>query len=224
MPPSTTATTTSFDPAVTSPRPKQIDVGSGDGIGHRSVVGIVPLLRKPRIVERQRGGSRRGRQRSRDGPLGPDTPDRIDRLDALDPFEPRQIERRPRHGTQRIEPDVVPAIQSGTARARLEAARRREDALHPRDAERRDGAVQRLGTRLQPAAGLDDPLRNLSLFELDAKAPPSPQFPATVPPTGCGASSPIGSEAQAASRDNAQRAICNQLFFSNECILLFITV
>ena len=54
---------------------------------------------------------------------------------------------------------------------KVEAARRREDALHPRDAERRDGAIQRLGTRLQPAAGLDDPLRNLSLFELDAKAP-----------------------------------------------------
>ena len=163
------------------PRPKQIDVGSGDGIGHRSVVGIVPLLRKPRIVERQRGGSLRGRQRSRDGPLGPDTPDRIDRLDALNPFEPRQIERRPRHGTQRIEPDVVPAIQSGTARARLEAARRREDALHPRDAERRDGAIQRLGTRLQPAAGLDDPLRNLSLFELDAKAPRRRSFPRRFP-------------------------------------------
>lgn len=223
MPPSTTATTTSFDPAVTSHARNRLMSAPGDGIGHRSVVGIVPLLRKPRIVERQRGGSRRGRQRSRDGPLGPDTPDRIDRLDALDPFEPRQIERRPRHGTQRIEPDVVPAIQSGTARARLEAARRRKDALHPRDAERRDGAVQRLGTRLQPAAGLDDPLRNLSLFELDAKAPVA-AVSCDGSPTGCGASSPIGSEAQAASRDNAQRAICNRLFFSNECILLFITV
>ncbi len=170
------------------PRPKQIDVGSGDGIGHRSVVGIVPLLRKPRIVERQRGGSRRGRQRSRDGPLGPDTPDRIDRLDA-----PRSL----RAATDRASPASRNAEESNqTSYQRSSPARRVRASKRPAGGKTRcirvtpsAAMVRSNGSEpvCSPLRVFDDPLRNLSLFELDAKAPVA-AVSCDGSPTGCGAS------------------------------------
>ena len=98
------------------PGPEQIDVRSGHGVGQGAVVVVVPLQASPGSSNGAAAAREAGERRN--GCAG--ETDRAGRLTGSTCSTPGSCEKvagRPCHRRHRVEPDIVPAVKSFTARA-----------------------------------------------------------------------------------------------------------